>query len=288
MKALSIENLSFKYGRKKQNIFEEFNLSFNKGGIYGLLGKNGAGKSTLIYLMDGLLTPSQGEVTFNGINVRKRMPETLNDIYIVPEEYDLPNIHLRKYVKLNAPFYPKFNEDDMNRYLELFEMSTDINLQDLSMGQKKKVLLSFALATHTSVLLMDEPTNGLDIPGKSQFRKFIASGIDEEQIVIISTHQVRDVEQLLDHIVILDRSKVLLNESTEHICEVLRFEETDDESLTKDALYSAPSPQENLVMLPNDEEAETRLNIEMLFNGILANTENISRLFENNKETTSK
>ena len=98
MKALSIENLSFKYGRKKQNIFEEFNLSFNKGGIYGLLGKNGAGKSTLIYLMDGLLTPSQGEVTFNGINVRKRMPETLNDIYIVPEEYDLPNIHLRKYV----------------------------------------------------------------------------------------------------------------------------------------------------------------------------------------------
>ena len=148
--------------------------------------------------------------------------------------------------------------------------------------------MSFALATHTSVLLMDEPTNGLDIPGKSQFRKFIASGIDEEQIVIISTHQVRDVEQLLDHIVILDRSKVLLNESTEHICEVLRFDETDDESLTKDALYSAPSPQGNLVMLPNDEEAETRLNIEMLFNGILANTENISRLFENNKETTSK
>ena len=87
-----------------------------------------------------------------------------------------------------------------------------INLGALSMGQKKKVYMCIALAARTKLLLMDEPTNGLDIPSKSQFRKVVAQGMRDDQIVVISTHQVRDVETLLDHVTIIEQNAVLLNE----------------------------------------------------------------------------
>ena len=86
------------------------------------------------------------------------------------------------------------------------------------MGQKKKVFMSFALATGTRFLLMDEPTNGLDIPSKSQFRKVIANNMTEDRTLIISTHQVHDVESLLDHIIIMNQSQLLLDASISNIC----------------------------------------------------------------------
>ena len=134
------------------------------------------------------------------VNVRLRQPVTLRDMFLVPEEFDLPPISLLSYVELNSPFYPRFSKEDMVKYLHYFEMDQDVNLGALSMGQKKKVFMSFALATNTSLLIMDEPTNGLDIPGKSQFRKFIASGMTDDKTIIISTHQVRDIDRILDHV----------------------------------------------------------------------------------------
>jgi ABC-2 type transport system ATP-binding protein len=280
MNNLSIENLSFSYRKEKDGLFDNLSFSITDSGVYGLLGKNGAGKSTLIYLMSGLLTPQKGDIEFNGIDVRRRLPQTLSEIYVVPEEYDLPAVSLSQYVHLNAPFYPRFSEADMYKYLELFEMEKNLKLQSLSMGQKKKVLMSFALATHTKVLLMDEPTNGLDIPGKSQFRKFIASGMTEDQIILISTHQVRDVEQMLDHVIIIDRSRILLNQPTSRICECLSFVETDNDEMASQALYAMPSVGGNTLMLAGDGESDSRLNLEMLFNGTLAHPAEVAALFE--------
>ena len=151
----------------------DFSFSLEKGRVYGLLGKNGVGKSTLLYLMCGLLTPKHGRVMYHGVDTRRRLPETLRDVFLVPEEFDLPAVSLVQFVELNSPFYPNFSKEDMMTYLHLFEMDWNIHLGGLSMGQKKKVFMSFALATHTSLLLMDEPTNGLDIMAKSQFRKFV-------------------------------------------------------------------------------------------------------------------
>ncbi|MDR1004749.1 MAG: ATP-binding cassette domain-containing protein [Prevotellaceae bacterium] len=210
---LQVENISFSYRRGKKNVLNDFSLSLKKGCVYGLLGKNGAGKSTLLYLMSGLLTPKQGRVMYHGIDTRRRLPVTLRDMFLVPEEFELPSVSLLSYVELNSPFYPRFSREDMVKYLHFFEMEQDINLGALSMGQKKKVFMSFALATNTSLLIMDEPTNGLDIPGKSQFRKFIASGMSEEKSMLISTHQVRDIDKVLDHVVIMDNSRVLLKAS---------------------------------------------------------------------------
>lgn len=276
---LQVENLSFSYHKGKKEVLSDFSLSLEMGRIYGLLGKNGTGKSTLLYLMSGLLTPKRGRVLYGGVDVRRRLPVTLQDMFLVPEEFDLPAVSLVSYIELNSPFYPRFSKEDMVKYLHFFEMDLDVDLGALSMGQKKKIFMSFALAANTSLLLMDEPTNGLDIPGKSQFRKFLASGMSDEKTIVISTHQVRDIDKVLDHVLIMDNSQVLLDESTSRICDKLLFMESDDRELAKNALYALPSLQGNLLMLPNTEGAESEINLELLFGATLATPEKMAAIF---------
>lgn len=208
---LQVQNITFGYN-SSHKVIDGLTLEFKEGGVYGLLGKNGTGKSTLLYLIMGLLRPKSGTITMDGVETQLRMPETLKDMFIVPEEYNLPSIPLMNYVNSLKPFYPNFDEQVLRDCLEAFDMPTDINLGDLSMGMKKKVYMCVALAARTKLLLMDEPTNGLDIPSKSQFRKVVAKGMRDDQIIIISTHQVRDVELLLDHVTIIDDNRVLYND----------------------------------------------------------------------------
>ncbi|WP_373835112.1 ABC transporter ATP-binding protein [Bacteroides heparinolyticus] len=280
---LQVENISFSYRRGKKDVLDDFSLSLEKGRVYGLLGKNGAGKSTLLYLMSGLLTPKHGKVIYHDVDVRRRLPITLQDMFLVPEEFELPDIFLVSYMELNSPFYPRFSKEDMMRYLHFFEMEQDINLGALSMGQKKKVFMSFALATNTSLLLMDEPTNGLDIPGKSQFRKFIASGMSDDKTIVVSTHQVRDIDKILDHVLIMDNKHVMLDASTTDICRKLLFVESDNRELAQKALYALPSVQGNYLMLPNADGEESEINLELLFGAVLSSPGKIADMFHSNK-----
>ena len=276
---IEVKNMSFSYGKRKQKVFDDFSLALDKGSVYGLLGKNGTGKSTLLYLMTGLLRPQAGQVLYKGVDVSMRYPLTLQDMFLVPEEFALPSVSLKRYLKLNTPFYPNFSNELLNACLHDFDMNEDIHLGELSMGQKKKAFMCFALATNTSLLVMDEPSNGLDIPSKSQFRKVIASGMTDEKAVIISTHQVRDIDSLLDHVVIIDGTRVLLNESVKTICEKLYFVEQGMNESTDTALYVQPSVQGNSVIFPNTENEETNLNLEVLFNAMLAEREKMQTMF---------
>ena len=276
---LKINDLSFSYNGKSCKVFSDFSLSFEKGAVYGLLGKNGTGKSTLLYLITGLLHPQQGSVLYKGEEVRRRLPSTLSDMFIVPEEFELPAMTMKQYVKLNAPFYPNFSEEQLTQNLALFDFDENVRLGDLSMGQKKKAYMCFALATNTSLLVMDEPTNGLDIPSKSEFRRLIASNMTDEKTIIISTHQVRDIDSLLDHIVIIDQSSVLLNASNADICHRLLFTELPMSEPTGGALYVQPSVAGNSAILLNEYDEESRLNLELLFNGVLAEREKFNGLF---------
>lgn len=131
---IEIDNLSFAYKRSKPAVIQNFSLNLERGKVYGLLGKNGVGKSTLLYLMTGLLTPRSGRVLFEETDVRKRLPVTMQDIFLVPEEFELPPVSLVSFIELNSPFYPKFSKEDMMRYLHYFEMDMDLNLKALSMG----------------------------------------------------------------------------------------------------------------------------------------------------------
>ena len=289
---IEVKNISFKYAGNKSLVFDDFSLTLETNNIYGLLGKNGTGKSTLLYLIAGLLRPKKGSVCYDAVETKQRKPETLSEIFIVPEEFDLPNMSLRQYVKINAPFYPRFSQEVLEACLNDFELTEqreesransalssrdgsgrsqlpmDLKLNALSMGQKKKVFMSFALAANTKLLLMDEPTNGLDIPSKSQFRKVVAQHMAEDRTLIISTHQVHDVEQLLDHILILSQQKLLLDASVAEISEKYTFEYRMPDQMD-DALYAEPSLQGNAVIAPRKQDSpEMQLNLELLFNAV--------------------
>lgn len=276
---IEVENLSFSYGKRRARVLEDFSMILDQGSVYGLLGKNGTGKSTLLYLMAGLLRPQTGTILYKGVDVKKRCLDALQDMFLVPEEFALPNVSFKQYVKLNAPFYPNFSDELLNACLRDFDMNEDIHLGELSMGQKKKAFMCFALATNTSLLMMDEPTNGLDIPSKSQFRKVIASGMSDDKAVIISTHQVRDIDSLLDHVLIMDGSKLLLNESVSTICEKLYFADQGVNESTDGALYVQPSVQGNSVILPNEYGEDSKMNLEVLFNAMLAERERMQLMF---------
>ena len=279
---LQAKRISFSYGAlRRKAVFTDFSLAVERGKVYGLLGLNVAGKSTLIYLMAGLLTPQCGSVEVNGRNVRDRLPSTLGSVYLVPEEFDMPRMSLKEFATLNGALYPRFSYDDMLNNLAIFGIDPEIkNLTALSMGQKKKVLMSFAFATNADLMLMDEPTNGLDIPGKSQFRRLVASRMTDDRTIIISTHQVRDIDRCIDHVVIVDQSKVLLDESVASITGRLRFVENGTAAEVAEAIYSQPSVMGYSLVTQNTSDDETELNLETLFNATLANSDRINEIFK--------
>ncbi len=276
---IQIQNLSFDYGKRK-TVFRNLNLTLTEGNVYGLLGRNGAGKSSLLRNMAGLLFPTSGTCVVNGHNAQDRLPSFLQDLYFLPEEFHTPPVKIKEFVDIYAPFYPNFSRKQFLEYLEEFQLSDNEKFTELSLGQKKKALIGFALSTNTKVLLMDEPTNGLDIPSKSQFRKIIANVATDERIIVISTHQVRDLESLIDPIIILDNSEVLLNASTEKIAEKLCFKNVSTVTNHEAVLYSEHSIRGFSVVTQNTDNEESKADLELLFNATLTNQAQIKRIFE--------
>lgn len=266
---IEINHLSYRYAGAKRKVFDDFSLKLSENRIYGLLGKNGTGKSTLLYLLSGLLRPKAGQILVDGLDAKNRQPEILREMFIVPEEYDMPSLPLSDFIAANRCFYPRFSEEVLRECLRDFEMPEQLNLKELSMGQKKKVYMSFALAAGTRLMLMDEPTNGLDIPSKSLFRKVIANHMTDDRTLIISTHQVHDVESLLDHILMLNDSHLLLDAAVADLTEKYSFAYLQPSEMEDRVLYAEPTLQGNAVVRRRGaEEPETPLNLELLFNAV--------------------
>ena len=217
---IHIENLSLNLGKKE--VLKNLSIDFFSGHIYGLFGKNGVGKTTLLRTLLGLYFPDEGTITINDYSPKDRHPDFQSDIFFLGEEIYLPELNFGGLVKHLGVFYPKFEEEKFEKILEEFELSVDFQYRKLSFGQKKKVKIAFGLATNASVILMDEPTNGLDILAKKQFRKVLASNINDENLMIIATHQVKDLESMIDHVVILDGHKILANKNVSQIEEELK------------------------------------------------------------------
>ena len=273
---IQVENISFSYPGSKHQVFTDFSLNIEGNKIYGLLGKNGTGKSTLLYLMSGLMRAGKGSISIDGINSQERNPLLLQEIFMVPEEFELPAVSLDTYIRINEGFYPRFSREVLNSCLKDFDLPLSLPLKELSMGQKKKVLMSYALAAGTRYLFMDEPTNGLDIPSKSQFRRVVANNMGDDRTIIISTHQVHDVETLLDHILILCENRMLLDSSTADICEQYCFELRPANEMDDSIIYAEPTLQGNAVVARRKEgQAETPINLELLFSAVAEKKMNI-------------
>lgn len=275
---ITIEDLSFKYGRKE--ILSNISLTLTQGKIYGLLGENGVGKTTLLKIISGLQKPFSGTCLVNGESAFKRTPSFLSNIYYLPEdlEYIQMDIPVKLYAETNGMFYPRFDMQKFNNILNEFSMDANGKLNKLSQGQTKKVAIAFALATNVDLILMDEPSNGLDIPSKSLFRKVIAQYCDDNTCCVISTHQVRDLENLIDPIIILDNRAVLLNASLEKISENLYFGL--EPSAPQDALYAEPTLGGVVTVTKNTHGMESRVNLEALFNATMQKKNTIQEIFK--------
>ncbi|MCK8522024.1 ATP-binding cassette domain-containing protein [Aquimarina sp. D1M17] len=272
---IQIRGLKFHYP-KSRVVLNDISLDFSSGNIYGLFGENGEGKSTLIKLMAGLLFPKKGYCQMSNNDLSKRRIEDMREVFMVPEDFELPSLSIHKFEKINAPFYPKFSQDQFYDLIREFKLSPQENLSALSFGQKKKVLIAFGVSANTSLLLLDEPTNGLDIPSKSQFRKIMASAVDEGKCIVISTHQVRDLHSLINHVVILGQSKVVFDQPFSSISEKLWFGRAKQDRQDQ-IIYTEPSFGSRAVLERLDQE-ETEVDLELLFNAVVSNPERINNV----------
>jgi len=253
-------------------LFDALDLTLEKGHIYGLLGKNGAGKSTLLKNTAGTLHPKSGSCTVDGISTALRSPKTLEKIFFLPEQTTAPEVNTETFLLMNAPFYPKFSRDLFDKVLLEFDLKTNKKLHQLSHGQQKKIFLAFGIATQTDWLLMDEPTNGLDIPSKSAFRKVITSLISEDRGIIISTHQISDIEKLIDSLVIVDNGKLLIHKTLYEISERLSFKVINGPiSKSQKVLYSEDFGVGARVIEENTANEESLVDLEVLFNAVISN-----------------
>lgn len=274
---VSIHNLHFSYRRKP--VFKGLTLELEPRHIYGLLGRNGMGKSTLLRSIAGFLFPQQGEIAVLGFQPRKRQPDFLQRVFLLPEEFSMPPMELAKWVKLHSVFYPRFSRAHFMQAAAGFELPVDGRLDELSYGQQKKVLICFALATNANVLLMDEPTNGLDVVSKSQFRKVMAGFLDEERCIIISTHQIKDLENLIDRVTIIDEGKILFDQTIDAISERLLFRLSYDPVEASAALYSEASFRGCAIIEPNVAGEDSRPDLEMLYKAVMLRGEELNKLF---------
>ncbi len=275
---LKSNNHTFYYSRRTRPVINDLSLCVEPGGIYGLLGLNGVGKTTLLNVIAGLLTPKSGNVTLNGTDTRKRLPETLGDIFFVPEEFALPSVSIRKYASLTGKFYPRYSAEDMRRCLDTFGLHSDDRINELSMGQRKKAMLSFAIACNTSLLLLDEPTNGLDLPGKKALKGLLASSVDDSRSVVLSTHQMADIQNIIDRLIVMREGKILYNVPLSTISERFCFELTNSPAVLAQALYRQPVFSGNIVIVPNEEGRDTEIDLETFFYFSSEQPDTVSRM----------
>ena len=275
---IKISNLTFGYGAVP--VFRNLSVDFKEGSIYGLLGENGVGKTTLLKLICSLQQSrhSNGRIEVDNVRPELRLPSFLDSIYYVPDEIPVPKGKVITFVKENGRFYPNFSLDTFMEFAKEFEIDSSRPFPKMSFGQQKKAHLAFALSLGTKYLLMDEPTNGLDIPSKATFRSLIVRLSTENRIIIISTHQVKDVENVIDPIIILDKERVLLNATIQQITDKLYFDYSG--TVDETALYREANAAGMIQVLPNAAGAESKVNIEALFNAVYRNKETIQSFFE--------
>ena len=258
---IEINNLGFSYGPKA--VLKNISLKVSEGNIYGLLGENGVGKTTLLTLLCGLKKPQQGSISIDGRDPFDRRPSLLSEQFYLPDEVSPVHAKAIDFAKENGVFWPNFDLNKFVTILNEFEVDLNQRMDAMSAGQLKKAWISFALACNAKYYYLDEPTNGLDIPSKAQFRKAVTRYTSEDSTLIISTHQVRDLENIIDPIIILDNQAVLVNASMESIAEKLYFDYGNE--IQPGALYTTGE--------------ESKVNVEAFFNTVHAHKDLVKPMF---------
>ena len=213
---VEINNLT-KFYEKKKLALDHLNLTIPRGKIIGLLGPNGSGKTTLIKLINGLLVPTEGVILVNGFQPG---PESKAWVSYLPERtYFQGSMKVRELIDLFADFYQDFRPERAREMLANLRISEEDRLKTLSKGTKEKVQLIMVMSRQAQLYILDEPIAGVDPAARDYILRTIISNYSEEATVLISTHLITDIEQVLDEVIFIRDGRVVLQDTVEHIRE---------------------------------------------------------------------
>jgi ABC-2 type transport system ATP-binding protein len=214
---LRIENLSKNFGKKK--VLENYSMSLAKGKVYGLLGKNGEGKTTLIRMIMGVIPPDSGEIFYKGKKIKFNTPFYKKEVGYIPEESIFFSwMTIDGILNFNSSFYPSWSAQKASNYLDRLSLSRKLKIKNLSRGMKLKLGLIIALAAEPELLILDDPTSGLDVPTRHDFLKDIIREILESgTTVLFSSHLVHELEGIIDQLGILHHGNLILEEDFEKV-----------------------------------------------------------------------
>lgn len=225
MNVLEVKNLT-----KKYNGFTLDNISFSvkEGSITGFLGVNGAGKTTTINSILGRIIPNHGTISILGREVNeKNETDVKNDIGIVYDNSTFyGHLTLKQMTKIVAPAYKQWDKDVYRNTLSAFDLDEKKKINDLSKGMKMKYSIALALSHHAKLLIMDEPTGGLDPQVRQDFSKLLAKLSKDNISIFYSTHITSDLEDIADHIIILNRGRIIVNDKVSQLKKAAMNEES--------------------------------------------------------------
>ncbi len=212
---LECKNLSKSYGGK--TALNRLNLTVERGHIIGLLGPNGSGKTTLIKLINGLLTPSEGEIFIGNHPVGLESKKLIS--YHPDHSYLDHNLKVREIISYFKDFYEDFDEDRAYDMLAKLAIQPEDKLKTMSKGTKEKVQLILIMSRRAKLYVLDEPIAGVDPAARDYILNIILNNYDEDATILISTHLIADIENILDQVVFIKEGQIVLNSSVEGIRE---------------------------------------------------------------------
>lgn len=203
---------------EKQTAVKNVNLTIEKGSIYGLIGSNGAGKTTIIKLLAGIYKQDSGEVTMDGLNVFENESLKQKIFYISDQPYFFPQYTVKQMAQFYKSIYPSWNETRFTRLAEVFEFSITKKIHTFSKGIQRQAAFWLALATMPEILILDEPMDGLDPVARKKVKNLLIQDVaDREMTILISSHNLREIEDICDHIGILHNGTLLLEKDLDDL-----------------------------------------------------------------------
>ncbi|MCM1449636.1 MAG: ABC transporter ATP-binding protein [Clostridiales bacterium] len=262
---IELKDIKFSYNKGKSLALSDVSGTIGEG-LYLLAGENGAGKTTLLHIIAGLAIPGEGKCTIDGVESGKNRAEYNGKVFLLEENMFFPGKTINEFARIHSIFYPTFSPERFRANLGEFGLTGDEKLRSLSLGNRKKAQLAYVLALGIEVVLLDEPTNALDIEGRNSLRKLLVRSVHEGQTVIVSTHTIGDLERLFEGAVIMQSSRILFAGTEDDVTAKLSF--NSDRSYRPEALYSENNAGRYMSISrieENDNDGSTRVDWRMLY-----------------------
>lgn len=212
MSKLEIKNLSMGY---KNKVLDDLNLELEKGQIVGLVGPNGAGKSTLLRILAGLEMTYKGKVLIDGENINYKTADILS---YQPDKFALSDrLSVNEIVKTYKLFFKDFDEDKFYKVFNEFNLPQKAKVKEMSKGMREKMQIALSLSRKAEIFLLDEPISGVDPSARKAIIETILNNFEEDNLIIVSTHLINQIEPLLDRVLFLSEGKIMINKTVDEI-----------------------------------------------------------------------